>query len=242
MDMFIGIISFLGILMIPSIPARIIKKLVIKKMLLRQEESIKSRIPNMLLVAKHVDFEDSYSLMAAFSSSFIYLFALVELFSDDGIHWVGFGVLFLVGTTFSYLIDAIVFYIRRTAGFIQGAVLFDPKEKRIYAFPSITSVYYNEYHESQLIYTTESYIKHDTAYVFFTKKENEFAFKVDNLQYNNFEAILSQKEPADMSIPYKYQFHEIAAILIGVIGAFVIGIPELLCVMSILKSCNLNLF
>lgn len=91
-------------------------------------------------------------------------------------------------------------------------------------FPSLDSDNYKEYHESELIYTTESYSSDDpsddrywrkTAYVFFTKKENDFAFKVDNLYHNDFNAILSQRDPIDMSIPFKYRFHTIINLLIA---------------------------
>ena len=223
-----------------SVLAQTIKKRVIKKLLLQQEDSIKSRIPNMLLAAEHVDTEDSYSILAMFFPGLIFLYALAVLFSDND--WVGFLVLSLIGTIIIYLSDAIIFYIRRTAGFIQGAVLFDPQKKRIYAFPSITSAYCNEYHESQLIYTIESDSKRDELSIaFFTRKENGFAFKVKNLKGNNFKSILSQTEPVDMFIPNKYQFHEMAACIIGLIGVFVFWVIEAVCILPILKSCNLIL-
>lgn len=225
-----NIIAYLCVILIciiiPTIPSIIIKGHIIEKMLLRQEESIKSRIPNMLLVAKPVDTEGIYSLMGMLSLYFIFIVTFEKLFLDDAFDWLGFLLLLLIGITYSSLTDVMVFCVRRAAGLIQGAVFFDPKDKRIYVFPSITSVYYKDYHESQLIYTTERYSKDDTAYVFFTRKDNNFAFKVDNLQYNSFEAILSQQEAIDMPIPFKHSFHtgifNLITLAILLLGLFLI--------------------
>ena len=220
-----------------------IKNHCIKKMLQRQEESVRSQIANTLQVAKHTDIESFYTLTAMISSLFIFLIAIMELLVDGS--WRLFLPCFLTGTIVFCLLDVIIFHIRKSAGVIQGAVLFDPKEKRIYAFPSITSDRYSIYQETELIYTIERYSigkASEKAYVFFAKKENKFAFKVGNLKDNGFEAILSQKEPANMPIPYKYQFQSLIVFLIGMICTFMLELPGLWCVKSILKSCNLSLF
>ena len=130
---------------------------------------------------------------------------------------------------FFYLLDLAVFYIRMAAGRIQGAIIFDPQEKKIYAFPSVNSNYYlggyKEYHESELIHTSEHYYGWGSgsfyyyANVFFTKEKNEYAFKVDDLKGNNFGEILSHQEPEDISIPFKHRFHSIILFLVSIIMA-----------------------
>jgi len=201
-----------------------IKNHCIKKMLQRQEESVRSQIANTLQVAKHTDIESFYTLTAMISSLFIFLIAIMELLVDGS--WRLFLPCFLTGTIVFCLLDVIIFHIRKSAGVIQGAVLFDPKEKRIYAFPSITSDRYSIYQETELIYTIERYSigkASEKAYVFFAKKENKFAFKVKSLEENNFEAMLSQKKPIEMPIPFECRFHTYTSVLIA-LAIFFIGI------------------
>ena len=156
---------------------------------------------------------------------FSYLFFyFCGLFSFGSKKLATLSTFFLIGVIVFYFIDIILFYIRRAAGYIQGAVLFDPKDKKIYVFPSIASNYYLEYHESELIYTIERYLvgrnKTDNAYVFFSNEDNYFAFKVKNLKDNNFDVMLSQQKPINMSIPFKHRFHSASLVMIGSVGAF----------------------
>lgn len=199
-----------------------IKKHFIKKMLLHQKESIEVQIPNGLQVAKHADVESFYSLNSLLSSSFLFVIAFIFLFvgGNQGL----FLQYFLIGTIVFCLLDIIVYRFRKSAGFIQGTVLFNPKEKKIYAFPTIDSNNYNVYRESELVYTVEKYSigrASEKAYVFFSKKDNRFAFKVKNLEENGFGLMLSQKNPIDMSIPFEYRFHTIISACIAIILSIV---------------------
>lgn len=190
-----------------SVPIRI-KRYLMKQTLLKQQKLI----PGQTQFAKHItDIEDYMSLLC-FPFLCIFCFFGLFLINYDREHaWSSLLGTFLFVTFLFYALDIGVFYLRRAAGAIQGAVLFDAKEKKVYAFPSLATDYYNTYNESELVYTTERFRinkwRDKTVYVFFTKAENEFAFKVRDLEYNNFEAMLSQWEPIDMSIPFKHRFH-----------------------------------
>lgn len=203
-----------------------INKLIIKKRLLRQKESIQTLTPNRLLTAEHI-FGIEWNIIhnMFFISLFFIGVALPHIpeayvkeiicqipfhIREDIVDWPIIPIAYyMIALTIFILLNLILLYIRRAFRKIQGAVLFDPKEKKVYVFPSIDSDNYKEYHESELTYTTESYWYPSEAYVFFTKKENDFAFKVDNLKYNDFNRILSQRSPIDISIPFKYRFHEL---------------------------------
>ena len=123
-------------------------------------------------------------------------------------------------TLFFYLLDLAVFYIRMARGCIQGAIIFDTQKKKIYAFPSLNSDYYlgdyKEYQESELVYTKEKYPGgfYEPAYVFFTRKNEEYAFKVGDMEENNFGEMLSQYLPANISIPIKYDHYSNMIILL----------------------------
>lgn len=211
----------------------VIIKHIIKKRLLRQKRAIQTLIPNRLLTAEHIfDIEFPFSLSLFFVSiPFIVgiFFHIPEDSVKEIIHQMPFHIredivdwpiiplaYYMIAFILFILLHLILLYIRKALGKIQGSVLFDPKEKRIYVFPYLDSGNYKEYHESELTYTTESFWNGGRkVYVFFTKKENDFAFKVDNLYHNDFNAILSQRDPIDMPIPFKYRFHTIINLLIA---------------------------
>ena len=227
------------------IPYGIIKH-IIRKRLLRQKRIIQSLIPNRLLPASHIfDIEQAY-LCYMFIGSMPFIigtfFQIPVASVKDIIHQMPFHIkeiivnlavpliYYMIALILFTLFNLILLYIRITLGKIQGAVLFDQKEKKVYVFPTLDSDNYKEYHESELSYTTESYSSgrssRHTAYVFFTRKENEFAFKLDNLEYNNFGVFLSLRDDDDISIPFKYRFHTsiylIIALAIFLFGMFVI--------------------
>lgn len=224
-----GVIVLIILAFYVSVPIRI-KRHLMKQMLVRQQK----QIPVTTLLAKHItDIEDSLTSLILFPclTLFIGLFVFNYVRGNNHLRedpWNSLLGIFLFVTILFYLLDIIIFYLRRATGAIQGAVLFDPKEKKIYAFPSLASDYYNMYHESELVYTTESFsvgrMAEKTVYVFFTQPETEFAFKVRDLDYNNFDAILSQQEPFDISVPFKHRFHT------QIIG-LIVFIFDILCVL-----------
>ena len=191
----------------------VLKRYLMKQTLLKQQKLI----PSTTLLAKHItDIEDSITslILLPCLAIFIGLFILNYVRDNNYVHenpWNSLLGSFMFATIFFYLLDIIIFYLRRAAGAIQGAVLFDPNEKKIYAFPSLASDHYNMYHESELVYTTESFyvskMAEKTVYVFFTQPETEFAFKVRDLEHNNFDAMLSQQDPIDIPVPFKHRFH-----------------------------------
>lgn len=203
-----------------SVPIRI-KRYLMKQTLLKQQKLI----PGQTQFAKQItDIEDWISslIFLPCGALFFGLFIINYVRENDFIRenpWSSLWGIFVFVTFIFYALDIFVFYLRRAAGAIQGAVLFDSQKKIIYAFPSLASDRYDTYHASDLVYTTESVsmgrTQGKTVYVFFTKAENEFAFKVRDLEYNNFDAILSQWEPIDISIPFKHRFHTIIIPLVG---------------------------
>jgi len=215
-----------------------INRYIIKRDILRQKKTIQSQVPNTLLAAKSVYDIEIFHVFSMFMASIPFIIAACSLipknFIIGAIHLfpihieehivnlLGFLVYYMIALLLFCLLDLLVMHIRKTKGFVQGAIFFDPKEKKIYSFPSITSNYYKEYQESELIYTKESFCK-GVGYVFFTNKENEYAFKVGDLKYNIFQAILSQKEPIDMPIPFKYRFHTNISIFLS-LAIFILGL------------------
>ena len=224
-----------------------INKHIIKKRLLRQKRTIQSQNPNKLLSAEHVFGIEWAYLFSMLLVAAPFIIGILSHIPDDSVKEMICQVPFhikessvnLVVLLLAYYVPALLLfillnlislYVRKALGKIQGAVLFDPKEKKVYVFPSIDSDNYKEYHESELAYTTESYASGSrncsTTYVFFTKKDNDFAFKVDNLEYNNFGVFLSLREDDDISIPFKYRFHTfinfIIALTIFLFGMIVI--------------------
>lgn len=216
----VGVIVLIILAFYVSIPMRI-KRHLMKQMLVRQQK----QIPVTTLLAKHItDIEDSLTSLILFPclTLFIGLFVFNYVRGNNHLRedpWNSLLGIFLFVTILFYLLDIIIFYLRRAAGAIQGAVLFDPKEKKIYAFPSLASDHYNIYHVSNLVYTTENVsmgrMAEKTVYVFFMQPETEFAFKVRDLEYNNFDAILSQQDPIDISVPFKHRFHTTIIALVG---------------------------
>lgn len=194
-----------------------------KQTLLKQQKLI----PGQTQFAKQItDIEDWISSLIFFPCSvlFLGLFIINYVRENNYIRenpWSSLWGTFLFVTFIFYMLDVLVFYLRRAAGAIQGAVLFDPQKKMIYAFPSLASDRYDTYRASDLVYTTESVFMgryhQKTVYVFFTQPETEFAFKVRDLEHNNFDAMLSQQDPIDISVPFKHRFHTIIISLIAVI-------------------------
>lgn len=225
-----------------------INKHIIKKRLLRQKRTIQSQNPNKLLSAEHVfgiEWAYLFSMLWA-AAPFIIgtFFQIPEASVKEMIHQMPFHikenivnivvfplVYYMIALILFVLLNLLLLYVRKLLGKIQGAVLFDQKEKKVYVFPSIDSGNYKEYHESELTYTTESYTSGSrscsTAYVFFTKKDNDFAFKVDNLQYNNFGVFLSLQKDNEISIPFKYRFHTFINLIIA-LAIFLFGMIVIL--------------
>ena len=205
-----------------------IKKRIIGKMLSRQEDSIRMQYHNPLKTCEHVDIERVYSALMFITTTGIFIKAILQQFNGNG--WYAFGMCIMLAALVIYLSDTIVFLIRMTAGCIQGAVLFDEKEERFYVFPSITSnLYkYKEYHASNLFYLIENYsidsYEKGIAYVFFTKDDRNYAFKVNGKGQTNIDALISQQAPLDMSIPFKYRYHTQIPACIAIIIALLVGI------------------
>ena len=233
MDTFWGVILFLVLLVIYlSIPS-IIKARIIRFRQSRQLKLIQAQTKNQVWQAEHPSMETDYTFAAFIVFGWLY-FNLVAMYFIKGsevIYSEPFKDLFFTATLYFILVDIGFFIVRMALGFIQGAVIFDPVEKKIYAFGSVNSnIYsddYKEYHESELVFTKEMFggRNSSTVYVFFTKENNDYAFKVDSLGIlgikNRFGEMLSQQEPADIHIPFKCQFHpgiiKLTAILIAVL-------------------------
>ena len=205
-----------------------IKRRIIKHKHSLQLKATQAQTQNPLKMAKHpMGIEPYYSFAVCFASGgliyavcFIYIVAtiIVSFILSEGFkeqHYQYLIDYILPYTLFFYLLDLAVFYIRMAIGRIQGAIIFDPQEKKIYVFPSLNSDYYlggyKEYQTSELVYTTEVYwfgsrYNDGDAYVFFTKENKEYVFKVGDMRENNFGEMLSQEEPAYILIPFKYCF------------------------------------
>lgn len=212
-----------------------IKRRIIKHKHSLQLRAIQAQARNPLQMAKHPKGIETYysaaaclasgGLIYALWSFFAVAYFILSIIHNEGIKELPYQFIIdyiLPYTLFYYLLDLAVFYIRMARGCIQGAIIFDPQEKKIYAFPSLNSDYYlggyKEYHESELVYTTESYgwsRSNEEAYVFFTRDKNEYAFKVGDMKENNLGEMLSQQEPADIPIPFKYRFHTVILIFVS---------------------------
>lgn len=200
-----------------------IKKRVIGKMLSRQEDTLRMQYPNPLKTYEHVDIERIYSALVFLTCLGFFFIAQVQ----DG--WRAFLMYYLLATLVFCLTDTIVFLIRMAAGCIQGTVLFDQKEKTFYVFPSVTTNFYRykEYHADNLFYLIENYTisknEKGVAYVFFTKDEKAYAFKVKGDNQLDLKALLIRQAPIGMSIPFKYQFHTQIPGCLAVIIALLVG-------------------
>jgi len=221
------LILLVVLMLIPVLLPYAINRHIIKKKLLRQERAIQAQFNYILLNAKHAfSVEPDYALMMMFVAiPFIILIffhvpeaSVNEMIRqipfhgiEDYVGLLGLLVYYMIVLLVCCLLNLLALRVRRALGVVQGAVLFDPQEKKVYVFPSIDSDDYKEYHESELTYTTETYGlgkgPKNIAYVFFTRTDKNYAFKIDSLQYNNFEEILSRREAIDIHIPFKYGFH-----------------------------------
>ena len=205
-----------------------IKKRVIDKMLSRQEDSIRMQYRNPLITCEHVDIEKIFSVGHFLPIFVILIKASVQLDSGNG--WHDFFMYYSFAILVFCLSDTILFLIRMAVGCIQGAILFDEKEERFYVFPSITSnLYkYKEYPASNLFYLIENYTgvgyEKGVVYVFFTKEENAYAFKINGKKHPNIDELILQQPPINMSIPFKYQFHTKIPGYISLIIALLVGI------------------
>lgn len=215
----ISLITLLAFLFI----SESIKKRVIGKMLSQQEDSIRMQYRNPLKTYEHVDIERIYSALVFPTCLGFFFIAQVQ----DG--WRAFLMYYLLATLVFCLTDTIVFLIRMAAGCIQGTVLFDQKEKTFYVFPSVTTNFYRykEYHADNLFYLIENYTisknEKGVAYVFFTKDEKAYAFKVKGDNQLDLKALLIRQAPIGMSIPFKYQFHTQIPGCLAVIIALLVG-------------------
>ena len=200
-----------------------IKKRVIGKMLSRQEDTLRMQYPNPLKTYEHVDIERIYSALV-FLTSLGFFFVAQD---QDG--WRAFLMCYLLAALVYCLSDTIVFLIRMAAGCIQGAVLFDQKDNTFYVFPSVTTnLYrYKEYHASDLFYLIENYpidkYEKGLAYVFFTKDEKAYAFKVNGKNLVDLKALPSRQAPIGMSIPFKYRYHTQIPSCLALIAAILVG-------------------
>lgn len=190
------------------------KRRIINEMRLQQEESVRLQKSIPLTTFEYPDTETGFTLLLSFCFLGVFFKACFQLLNGNG--WTGFWTYFFAGVLLSILSEIIVFYIRKAAGCIQGAVLFEPREKMYYVFPSITSDYYKEYQESDLLYIIEnSQIKGHgkgaigAAYVFFTKEEMAYAFKVMAEDHLGNDALILRKSPSYMPAPYNYRLHNL---------------------------------
>ena len=220
-----GIIILIILASYISVPIKI-KRHSMKQTLLKQQKLI----PGQTKFAKHItDIEDWISTLIFLPCLVLFVGLFITNYARENNHirenpWSSLLGIFLFVTFIFYMLDVLVFYLRRKYGAIQGAVLFDPQKKLIYAFPSLASNQYNTYRASELVYTTERvhagrHVR-KTVYVFFTQPENDFAFKIRDLEHNNFDAMLPQQDPIDISIPFKHRFHTITISLIATIFYF----------------------
>ena len=194
------------------------KRRIINEMLLQQEESVQLQKSTPLTTYEYADSEIAFTFLIFTCFFGLFLKACLQFYNGSG--WTGFWAYFFAGVLLSILSEIIVFYIRKAAGCIQGAVLFEPKEKMYYVFPSITSDYYKEYLESDLFYIIEnSQIKGHgkgaigAAYVFFTKDENAYFFKVMAEDHLGNDALILRKSPSDMPAPSKYRLHNLIQVI-----------------------------
>lgn len=217
-----GIIVLILLASYISVPVKI-KRHLMKQTLLKQQKLI----PGQTKFAKQItDIEDWISTLIFLPCLVLFVGLFITNYARENSYfrenpWSSLLGTFLFVTFIFYMLDVWVFYFRRASGAIQGAVLFDPQKKMIYAFPSLASDRYDTYRASELVYTTESvhagrHVR-KTVYVFFTQPEKEFAFKVRDLEHNNFDAMFSQQDPIDISIPFKHRFHTITIDLIATI-------------------------
>lgn len=225
----------IGILIIPItvltfiLTSACIKLYVIEKMLSRQEDSIRIHYPNPLKTYEHIYREDMYSALIFLCSFAIFIKAVMHLFDENDCDWQAFLMYYLLATLFFCLSDTVVFLLRMAAGRIQGTVLFDQKTKTFYVFPSVTTnLYrYKEYHASDLFYLIENYPidrkEKGVAYVFFTKEEKAYAFKVKGDNQIDPESVGLQQGFNGMSIPLKYRFHTTIPGCLAIIVALLVG-------------------
>lgn len=193
------------------------KRRIINKILMEQEESVRLQKSIPLTTFEYPDTETAFTLLLFFCFLGVFFKACFQLLNGNG--WTGFWTYFFAGVLLSILSEIIVFYIRKDAGCIQGAVLFEPREKMYYVFPSITSDYYKEYQESDLLYIIEKGQRKGlektpsgVAYVFFTKEEMAYAFKVmaeDSLN----DALILRQPPTFTPAPFKYRLYNLIQVI-----------------------------
>lgn len=224
MDLLIFIFGFISFIIYLIIYASIpfwIKNRFIKSRERQQIQGIQCRNPEALQPMKRPQIELYYSIFVgmACGAFMLVLFSFVCLCfvvtgreNMDGFReLIGISIFFTVAF---YITDLGIFYIRNVTGSIPGAVVFDKDEKKFYVFPTLDSDFSKRdckiYHESELIYTRERYRGYrfnDYAYVFFTEKGKEFAFKLDHSKKNHFDTILTSEPSTDLSVPFLYRYH-----------------------------------
>lgn len=209
-----------------------IKRLITKHKVMRQQKDLQSLTTTPLQLVQNPDIEMIHTAAALIASGGFFLHAFV-IFLFNGSSQSAIND-FLTATIVFALFELCTYCYRLKKGHIQGAVLFDPKEKKIYAFPSADSENYRVYAKSDLCYTTQRYLHYPfpgkkgfkDSHIFFTKKERYFAFSSAIQEENGFGEMLSQIAPIeDKDVPLKYSFYSIKPLLIGfiifIVSAFI---------------------
>ena len=200
-----------------------IKNRIIKKRHLRQLKAIQPQASSLLQSASLPKREIDYSLAVCLASMMALFPVIIQLplhYGEVVESWPHLIEIILIAALVYYSLDLIFFYIRLRSGRIQGAVLFDPKTKMFYAFPSANSEAYKEYHQSELFYAKEWYY-HGKALVFFVKGKEEPAFKLDSsFSLVCDDVLYSRWKPVKMSVPFKYRYHTLLLIAIAIIITF----------------------
>ena len=216
-----------------------IKNRIIKHKHLRQMKAIQPQASSSLQSASLPKREIDYSLAVCLASMMALFPVIIQLplhYGEVVESWPHLIESILIAALVYYSLDLIFFYIRLRAGRIQGAVLFDPKTKMFYAFPSANSEAYKEFHQSELIYTKESYY-HGKALVFFVKEKEEPAFKLDgSFSLVCDDVLYSRWKPVKMSVPFKYRYHTLLLIVIATVILFL----SVFCLVLLGLSLNLN--
>lgn len=200
-----------------------IKNRIIKQRHLRQLKAIQPQASSSLQSASLPEREMNYSSAVWLASMMAFVPVIIQLpqhYGEIVESWPHLIESILIAALVYYSLDLIFFYIRLRAGRIQGAVLFDPKTKMFYAFPSANLDAYKEYHQSELLYTKESYDR-GKALVFFVKEKKEPAFKLDEFFGLVCDDVLySRWEPVKMSVPFKYRYHSLLLLVIATVILF----------------------
>ena len=200
-----------------------IKNRIMKQRHLRQLKAIQPQASSSLQSASLPEREFDYSLAVCVASMLVLFPVIVQLpmhYGEVVESWPRLIESILLAALVYYSLDFIFFYIRLWSGRIQGTVLFDPKTKMFYAFPSANSKAYKEYHQSELFYTKESYY-HGKALVFFVKEKEEPAFKLDgSFSLVCDDVLYSRWKPVKMSVLFKYRYHTLLLFVIAIVVLF----------------------